>query len=430
MQNNSNISYTGLVEKYVGTAYDKMAEIHARLEKLLIISASIEDGSFQEVADIADEIQTLIDRVNDFKTTYYGALDYVPTLDPLGDPITDGDLYFDINKELMYVFYRDTWTPLGAIASTAEHIVIGDNHVDGSIITIENLDYPYLPGMNNMAVHRNGELLVSIATDPIYGEYREVDERTIEMYKPTTTDPDRLLLGTEVGDRIVVHIGTEAATVTHVGRVGQYSYTTVVENEAVIDFNKFAPGVNYVVGSLNLSVHLKEATGNNTREYQIVDLDYYETGPTTIQFADPLAQGSEVILTIGHITSSDDAHFEPIMAIGTPDPYVYDPGQLWFKEDTGRLFILYEDDVPVAVGDDPGQTRQWVSTTPEDIVINEGYEPPAEKLPAVIHGTIFQDIAPDPNVHSEGTLWFNISTGNLHIKYHDGDSHQWVKVST
>ena len=74
--------------------------------------------------------------------------------------------------------------------------------------------------------------------------------------------------------------------------------------------------------------------------------------------------------------------------------------------------------------------RQWVSITPEDTVIGPDYIVPAIPPTPVIHGTIFQDTAPDPSKHAEGTLWFNIKTGNLHIKYQDLDSQQWVKVST
>jgi hypothetical protein len=428
MNTNSNQNYTGLVQKYVGTAYDKMAEIHDNLRELLLIAGSIEDGSFDEVAQIADELQTVIDKIDHFNNTYYGALPQAPATDPSGNPITEGDLYYDTTMELMYVFVRDTWVPLGAISLTVEHIVVGDNHIQGSKIRIDNLEYPYIPGENNLVVHRNGELLVSTQTSPMYGEYKEIDERTIELFLPTTSDPDRLLLGTEVGDRLAIQVGTEAATVTHIGAVKQYQYITKVANEQVITIPEDA---TYVMGTYNLAVHLRGSKSGPDgvdniplRELQIVNVDYTETNPTTITFKDPLTVGSEITFTIGDIVSSDDAHFEIIISTGTPDVNVYDEGQLWWKSDTGRMYMLYFDDVP-----EGGQTKQWVSVSSEDVIIGQDYEPPAEELTPVIHGTIFQNVAPDPTTQAEGTLWFNTSTGNLHIKYFDGDTHQWVKVS-
>jgi len=434
---NSNLNYNGLVPKFIGTAYDKMAELHDNLSDLLLIAGSIEDGSFDEVAAIADELQTVIDKIDHFNSTYYGVYPESPLVDPFGNPITEGDIYYDSTMELMYVYVRDSWVPLGAISLTIEHIVIGNAHKVGSDrFRITNLNYPYLPGENNLNVHRNGELLVSKATSEMYGEYREIDERTIEFYLPTDTSPDRTLLGTVEGDRIAVQIGTEAATVTHVGRVHQYQVLTTYENQQVIDLPKT---VTYIPKVHNLTVHLKGAKAGSDgfdnvplREMQIVDVDYVETNATQITFNDPLVLNSEVTFTIGDIVSSDDAHFEIIISPGeAPNAWDYDPGQLWWKSDTGRMYMMYEDEVPKNTSGVPDNkhTRQWVSVSAEDVIITNEYEPPATPLIPVIHGTIFQNVAPDPASQAEGTLWFNTSTGNLHIKYFDGDTHQWVKVS-
>ena len=50
---NSNQSYSGLVQKYIGTAYDKMALLADNLDALILIADDIRDGSFQTIIDMA-----------------------------------------------------------------------------------------------------------------------------------------------------------------------------------------------------------------------------------------------------------------------------------------------------------------------------------------------------------------------------------------
>ena len=430
MHINSNISNTGQVEKYIGSAYDKMAELHANLADLLVIAESIKDGSFDEVASIADEIQGLIDKIDLFNSTYYGALDYIPVVDPLGNQITDGDIYFDINKKLMYVFVDGFWIPLGAANNTVTRVQLADSHFNGDSILVpvgiarDGNPYMYLPGQNNMTVHLNGLLLVGTHTSPLAGSYTETSETEI------TINNLRLSQLAEIGDEVVFHIGTEAATVTHIGAIGRYVYTTIQEGETVITL---PTGVSYIRGANNINVHVKLNKGDAyDRGLQLETVDYNEVSPIAIQFTRSLPALTEVTITIGHIVANDDAHFEIIMTIGKPNEMDYDEGQLWFRTDTGRMYILYFDDVPDPAPESgqPWTNRQWISITPEDSVIGPDYVATAIPPSPVIHGTIFQDTAPNPYNHAEGTLWFNIKTGNLHIKYQDLDSQQWVKVST
>jgi len=265
---NSTISYTGLVEKYVGTAYDKMAELHSRLEELLLISQSIADGSFDEVAGIADEIQGLIDKIDEFNSTYYGSYDTAPLADPNGNPITEGDLYFDTYKSLLMVYVGEFWIPLGAVEHTVERWVVSGAHTDNPAgEPIINLKKPYLPGTNNLSIHRHrrdiptgltvGELLLSKSIDSDNGDYTEIDEYTVQFTNETL-----------LADELIFSVGTEAATVTHVGEVGRYWQKTPTDNLQIV---KLPPGKTYIPGSNNLTVHAKRRDAFQTMELQIHD---------------------------------------------------------------------------------------------------------------------------------------------------------------
>ena len=82
---NSNQSYSGLVQKYIGTAYDKMALLADNLDALILIADDIRDGSFQTIIDMAGKIDDAIRLVNEFNATYYGNWPrdgyYLPSLD-------------------------------------------------------------------------------------------------------------------------------------------------------------------------------------------------------------------------------------------------------------------------------------------------------------------------------------------------------------
>ena len=48
---NSNQNYTGLVQKYIGSAFDVVARVYESIAAVDIIAGSIDDGTFQFVAD-------------------------------------------------------------------------------------------------------------------------------------------------------------------------------------------------------------------------------------------------------------------------------------------------------------------------------------------------------------------------------------------
>jgi hypothetical protein len=80
---------------------------------------------------------------------------------------------------------------------------------------------------------------------------------------------------------------------------------------------------------------------------------------------------------------------------------------LWWDSSVGRLKIYYND----------GDSAQWVDAFP-NILQNPNATNPvtASDQP--------------PTSSSESDLWYNTSSGKLFIYYNDGDSLQWVEVSS
>lgn len=401
---NSNVSQTGLVAKYIGTAYDIVKNVEQNLTELALISEALEDGRLDQLIDIADELESINDDLIAFRSTYYGVYDSLgvnpqapPTEDPYGEPMTDGDLYYDGDVAHIFVWANDTWMVLGAIQKAVEHFIVSPAQEVSKIITLET---SYVPGQNNVIVYVDGVYKPSKNAGAL-GVYTETNAFTL------TFDAGVILDTNEV----VVIIGTEVSTVKHVIDIVQEVYTTTISNEQIITLPN---DMVYVVGDANLDVYLD-------RRYQLVDVDYDETSPRTITFAQPLYIGQEIIFKKGAVISNTDNKYDVLMQTEVPGINDYNPGQIWYETDSGRTFILYED----------SDSRQWVGLTNEDYYIDDDTEAPVIPPPGTTtHYSIVQDLRPDPLLYPEGTQWFKNTTGELFFNYYDGNSAQWIKVST
>ena len=83
------------------------------------------------------------------------------------------------------------------------------------------------------------------------------------------------------------------------------------------------------------------------------------------------------------------------------------PNDLWWDSSVGRLKIYYND----------GDSNQWV-----DAFANILYNP-QQSNPVTSSQT-------PPSPSSENDLWYNTATGKLFIYYNDGNTLQWVEVSS
>lgn len=64
---NDNRSYSGLVEKYIGTAYDKVAYVADNLYWILLVAALIEEIGAEDFQDIAKKIAEMSGNIEDLK---------------------------------------------------------------------------------------------------------------------------------------------------------------------------------------------------------------------------------------------------------------------------------------------------------------------------------------------------------------------------
>jgi len=91
-----------------------------------------------------------------------------------------------------------------------------------------------------------------------------------------------------------------------------------------------------------------------------------------------------------------------IVTISPTPPLDPRQGDLWWNSEDGRLFVYYDD----------GSTAQWVDANPSG----------SGSAPVIISST------PPPSV-SPGALWWNDSDGRLFVYYDDGNTAQWVDTS-
>lgn len=397
-QINSNISYTGLVEKYIGSAYDNVKLVAANMEGLLEILKFIDSPEYPYLVDLGKNIEQFLQDIKDYQSSYYGPYPEHPTEDPFGDPITMGDMYFNETEQYLYAYNGVNWYRLGVITQIKErHIVIPTDVVlPWTFITTEN---PYVVGTNNLAVYIDGKHQIP-STPEQPGDYTELGPNSVQLGASIAP----------VGAVVDVTIGTEVANVKHFNDIDVYRIFTYTGNQTKITL---PDGVSYTPGTNQLEAYVD-------RRLQLIDVDYTESSPTTVTFKLPMALGVEVVLRIGHITSTLPDTARVLMQSTYPDPNDYEAGRFWFNTNTLRLYILYIDI----------DSNQWVSVSGEEQIVYPDTPPPVQPPEMVpIVQTIFQETQPNPDVYPQGTQWFKTDSGELFILYSDVDSNQWLKVS-
>lgn len=159
------------------------------------------DAAATSAQNVNDVETVVFDRVDDFLGVYYGSLAAEPTVDPLGNPIDKGDLYYNNVDNLLYVYDGSTWTTTtGDIPS---HLAEPDPHpqyqfdftittdqtgelssydcwLADVLLTTQTRNLPASPAdgdevkivdnqsnsdVNNITVGRNGNLIMGLAED-------------------------------------------------------------------------------------------------------------------------------------------------------------------------------------------------------------------------------------------------------------------------
>ena len=154
---NSDQSYTGLVQKYIGSAYDNVYSVSQHLEMLKIIAESLDNGDLQDLALFIETFNAVMAAIADFNNTYYGTYATHPTERPDGSEMMGGDLYYNSTLGGLYVYELHSsgsliWSAMGASHIFVEHQVALEHNQE--LFTLTTFTYP--PNTGNLSVYVNG----------------------------------------------------------------------------------------------------------------------------------------------------------------------------------------------------------------------------------------------------------------------------------
>ena len=260
----SAISVNGLVDKYIGSAYDNVVEVGMALPL---------------IDDVAEDLHY-------FVRTYYGPRSSFPSCRPNGEPTVEGDLFYNTNDNSMYVFAETDWVVFSSTLTQREVITIDPlvHHID--LDTVVTLNLGYMPGENAVLVFQNGQLVLQT-------QYVETDKHTL-------TFPGALL---ESGQVLEVLSVSAVNTVSPHISVQKQVYLTEIpyQTEAQLPH-----GMTYVPGNHNLEVYVDG-------RLRTVGLHYTELDNHTVRFLQPIvAQGTEITFKKGNLLSNVDLNVSGI----------------------------------------------------------------------------------------------------------------------
>lgn len=279
----SNQACTGLVDKYIGTAYDVVKGVYDNLETIKEMAEQIASPEFQELLDMIDDLDQLSDLLKDFNNRYYGPLGIAPTTRPDGTPIQEGDMYYNTVVDHLYVYAENTWVIIGEEVKTVEIFKITAAQAGPADITL-NLENSYVVGTNNIIVFVNSTYQYSISPERSDGSYNETSTTTITF--PTGS--------LEEDDIVAVVSGSVISSANVYVGIDTENYLTSVEGERFI---LIPGGMLYTPGTENMEVY-----ANGLR--QVIDVDYTETDNTHITFVHGLPLNSLVVFKLGNIINT------------------------------------------------------------------------------------------------------------------------------
>lgn len=258
---NDTRNTTALVERYIGTAYDKMAALYDNLSELMELHGYFLDSENQ----------------------WLGVFTTAPTARNDGTPLQDGDKYFNSTVKTTYLYFNGNWTNESLNTITAETITIdaGTHHVgNDTVVTLAN---PYTPGQNSLLVFVGLGFQFSKSLDAA-GAYEETDETTI----------------TFTGELI-----EEGTIITVMSTMSQSSLEVSVQAKAgmyVVEANgqtviPLPDGLVYSPNSNNLTVSV-----NGLEQY--TGYHFEESSASAITMYSPLSEGDVVIFRFGRMITN------------------------------------------------------------------------------------------------------------------------------
>lgn len=279
MQNliNANQSYTGLVQKYIGSAYDTVKLVAEHLGILEELQRSIASGDLKQVAKHLDKLKELAGYLRDFEKAYLGSHTTAPLTDNSGGTIPDGAMYYNAKEHRLYIMDDGTWNPIGSNKNILYNfkLTAADITPAGNTFTFNSA---YHPGNNQLMVFVNATFQYPVTASTPDGAYQETDEHSIFF-------PAGIL---EDGDNVTIFKGEVVHAMEHVISADVQIYQTQMQGEKIITL---PGGMSYKPGIHNLEVFVDGIR-------QIAGVDYTETSKTSVTFRTALPQG--VILQFKH----------------------------------------------------------------------------------------------------------------------------------
>jgi hypothetical protein len=294
---NSDQSYTGLVQKYIGSAYDVVLAVYMALEEIKAVYGAIDSPEWDELVKLAPHFEEFMKMLQEFHSSFYGALS-APLTNAAGEYVRpqydknaphqlsqDGDLYYDKARMGLYMFEAGHWERVGATSNQLEVVKVEAKHIQGSRCRIP-LKHGYQPGTNSIMVFVNATFQYPMTPANPDGAYHEVDEHTIEFPLIPTAQQGNI----EEGDVVTVLIGGVVTNVEHEFSVDVETH----EVQGVPQETVFTIGMGYLPGAHNLEVYVDGLRQN-------LGLDYVETDDSTVTFMHPIMHGSVVVFKKGHV---------------------------------------------------------------------------------------------------------------------------------
>ena len=276
-----NCSDAQLLDRYINSSYDKVANVSDNMPSVVTVSNNIDDVN--TTADAANS--GLLDNLQEFNNIYYGGFVSEAALEllysgnrPDGNPRQNGDLYYNTTADAMFVWSVSTWTTLTSYSTTREIQTI-----TSPTNTIYFSDIAYTVGAENLTVYLNGVLQVHSPADaPNTRDYEEINGSTIQF--------NELL---EVGDELTAFTGNILGNVEiNVNTIiDSYTGADVVANVLTLD-------TSYATGQNNIYVYVNGI-------FQASGINYTESSTTTITFDTALDTSDTITVITGIIANNN-----------------------------------------------------------------------------------------------------------------------------
>ena len=189
---NSHVSYTGLVEKYIGTAYDNVKRVADEIDNVVRVGDVIASGEWDDVVAALPDLENIVADLDMFRQIYLGVHENDPVVDNQGRELIEGALYFNSVVSTLFTYAVGVWNPPSSSSRNVTVRVVDESMHIGDTTVISGLP-GYFVGRNSITVYVNGTLQYSKTTDPINGAYTETS--------PTSIVFDEII---EVGTTVVI----------------------------------------------------------------------------------------------------------------------------------------------------------------------------------------------------------------------------------